>query len=65
MLGFNSIMNYALPRSYGLERDLLYFIFTKFEQYSGLIELDTLILDNTIPNRGEHEYKTSIQNLYQ
>jgi len=32
--------------------------------YSGLIELDTLILDNTIHYRGEHEYKTSIQNLY-
>ena len=34
-------------------------------QYSGLIELDTLILDNTIHYRGEHEYKTSVQNLYQ
>jgi len=33
--------------------------------YSGLIELDTLILDNTIHYRGEHEYKTSVQNLYQ
>ena len=32
--------------------------------YSGLIELDTLILDNTIHYRGEHEYKTSAQNLY-
>ncbi len=35
------------------------------EHYSGLIELDTLILDNTIHYRGEHEYKTTIQNLYQ
>jgi len=35
------------------------------QQYSGLIELDTLILDNTIHYRGEHEYKTSVQNLYQ
>ena len=26
--------------------------------YFGLIELDTLILDNTIHYRGEHEYKT-------
>lgn len=32
--------------------------------YSGLIDLDTLIVDNTIINRGEYEYKTSISNLY-
>ncbi|WP_238925479.1 ParB-like protein [Vibrio sp. S11_S32] len=34
-------------------------------QYSGLIDLDTLIVDNTIINRGEYEYKTSISNLYE
>jgi len=33
------------------------------EHYSGLIKPDTLILDNTIHYRGEHKYKTSIQNV--
>jgi transposase-like protein len=32
------------------------------KSHSGLIELETLILDNTIHYRGEHEYKTSVQN---
>ncbi|WP_446751411.1 PDDEXK nuclease domain-containing protein [Vibrio sp. S11_S32] len=35
------------------------------KHYSGLIDLDTLIVDNTIINRGEYEYKTSISNLYE
>ncbi|TKE90552.1 hypothetical protein FCV44_20110 [Vibrio kanaloae] len=30
--------------------------------YSGLIILDTLIVDNTITNRGEYKYITSIAN---
>lgn len=29
--------------------------------YSGVIELDTLMIDNIIHYRGAHEYKTSVK----
>jgi hypothetical protein len=32
--------------------------------YSGLIELETLILDNTIHYRGDRKQKTSVRGLY-